>query len=334
MILLGVDIGGTKVETARVTCVGDAMIVRDVVRTDSAKVPDLAAWLKSTVGPEVEAIGIGVAGPVFERRVKVTNLPWEIDASEVERALGIPVTLVNDLAAHAYGLSYLGADGLSTLNVGRPKPGNRVLIAAGTGLGEALLFWDGTSHRPSATEGGHTDFASRDGDEIELLSFLLKKYERVSVERVVSGRDGWRNLHDFLVASGRVTVPEGWRARLKDERDIGRWIGAAAAEGQAFASEALRWFCRLYGAEAGNLALKGMAVNGVYVGGGIAARHVERLKDGEFMTAFAKKGRFSPMLAEMPVHVVVDPHAALKGAAAAALARGGCDRSPPRPTTS
>lgn len=317
-MFLAVDIGGTKVGVARVTRQQGRLKVLDVARHASRDFPDLAALLAGFVGvaDRPKAIGIGVAGPVLGRKVRLTNLPWEIDADSLERALGCPVALMNDLEAFGHGLDHV--DDLVTLNRGEPRPGNRAIIAAGTGLGESIVFFDGRRYLPSASEGGHTGFSPRNADEIELLQFLMTRYEHVSWERVVSGLDGFRNLFDFLRTSGRITVPADFLARVGETRDIGEPLAAAKAAGEPFALEIYAWFVRLYGAEAANLALKAMSVGGLYVAGGIAPRILPELQSGAFMTAFTAKGRFRAMLAAMPVHVVTDPHTALKGAAAAA----------------
>lgn len=319
-MILGVDIGGTKIQIAKVERRADKLEVRDVVRQSSDGFAGLGDVLRATRGDaRLEGVGIGVAGPVFDRRVKLTNLPWGIDARELERELGVPVALMNDIEAFGHGLAHLDAGGFETLNEGKELPGNRALIAAGTGLGQGLLFWDGRRHLPSASEGGHTDFAPRDDDEIELLRFLRGRYERVSWERVVSGSFGFRNLYDFLSETKRVVVPAERAREFAGEKDVGHLVDAAARAGEPFAREIMRWFVRLYGSEAGNLGLKALSVGGLYVAGGIAQRHAERFHDGVFMNAFVAKGRFTPLLEAMPVRLVTDPHAALKGAAGAAM---------------
>jgi glucokinase len=204
---------------------------------------------------------------------------------------------------------------LVTLQKGRPRPGNRALIAAGTGLGEATLFWQGGAYVPSASEGGHTSFSPTSQDQVELLRHLLGRYEHVSWERVVSGIDGFRNLADFLHVSGRITLPPEIPLESLNSRDVGPIVTEAASSGEKWAQVVMEWFVRLYGAEAGNVALKSMAVGGVYIAGGIAPKILPWLMQGEFVAAFAEKGRFTDFLREIPVHVVTDEHAALRGAA-------------------
>jgi glucokinase len=260
-------------------------------------------------------MAIGVAGPVLGRLVRLTNLPWSIDADQLESVLRCPVVLMNDLEAHGWAVALSSPRDLVTLQKGRPRAGNRALIAAGTGLGEATLFWQDGTHVPSASEGGHTSFSPTSPDEVELLSYLLGRYSHVSWERLVSGTFGFRNLVDFLRASGRISLPQHISAESLDSRDVGPLVTDAATNGDEWAQVVMQWFVRLYGAEAGNLALKSMAVNGVYIAGGIAPKILSWLKDGEFVSAFANKGRFADFMRDIPIHVVTDEHAALRGAA-------------------
>lgn len=316
-MLVAIDIGGTKitVATAAVTSAGD-MQLGEVTRHSSTDHPDLADLLRARLGTATpNAIAIGVAGPVLGRVVRLTNLSWSIDADYLERVLHCPVVLMNDLEAHGWAVAHARPRDLVTLQKGRPRPGNRALIAAGTGLGEATLFWQSGSYVPSASEGGHTSFSPTSPEQVELLSFLLGRYEHVSWERVVSGIDGFRNLVDFLKASGRITLPPDLAPDIVKSRDVGPLVTEAASAGAAWGQMVLRWFVRLYGAEAGNLALKSMAVGGIYVAGGIAPKILPWLEQGDFVSAFNQKGRFADFLREIPVHVVTDEHAALRGAA-------------------
>lgn len=319
--VLAIDIGGTKVVCARVEARGESLTVFDVVRYPSREHAALATIVADYLNKTkltVEAVGIGVAGPVQDGVAHVTNLPWTVDARALSRALGgVPVFLLNDLAAHGHGLADVAPEHLLTLHEGQSRPGNRALIAAGTGLGQAILFFDGKRHVPSASEGGHTAFSPLTVDDDDLLRFLRTRYRgHVSWERVVSGLDGFRNLYDFL-QSVRGERPSAALAAATDgAHDIGEAVLDAAAAGEPFAEKVVRWFVRLYGAETGNLALKALAVGGVYVGGGIAPRLGRRwLEAGGFVAAMTAKGRFADLLAAMPVHVVTDPDLALKGAA-------------------
>ena len=227
-------------------------------------------------------------------------------------------------------MAQLAATELKQLQAGRPTPGNRALIAAGTGLGEAVIVWDGATHRPSASEGGHVDFASRDALEDELSVWLRGRYHRVSYERVLSGA-GLADLYRFLGSTGRGVEPPEIAQRFAAAADPAAVVSAAALDGSCErAAMALDRFVRIYGAEAGNLALKSLAVNGLFIGGGIGPRIAPALESGAFVQAFCDKGRLSPVLRQIPVHLILDDRAALWGAAAFALtgaARGDSARA-------
>jgi glucokinase len=274
----------------------------------------------------IDAGAIGVAGPVHANRCRTTNLPWSLDGAALAQQLGLAdLTLMNDLEAVGWGLELLRPAELLELQVGDPGAvGNRAVIAAGTGLGEAGLFWDGVAHRPFATEGGHADFAPRNELEIALLEHLRREHARVSWERVLSG-PGLGNLARFLLeehAAARVAnvgtaadEPPGLADEL-GSGDAGAIVARHAAEGtSAVCARALDLFVELYGAEAGNLALKTKATGGLYIGGGIAPRMLDQLKSGAFLEAFRAKGRMRPLLEAMPVRVVLNPGTALLGAA-------------------
>jgi glucokinase len=233
---------------------------------------------------------------------------------------GAEVLLLNDLEANAYGLSELAEDDLETLQSGPRLAGNRALIAAGTGLGEAVLVRDGHRWRPTPSEGGHTDFGPRDAFEDELLLWLRGRHGHVSYERILSG-PGLADLYRFLTVTGRGAEPSGFAARFAAAADPAAAVTAAALDGSCERARlAVERFCGIYGAEAGNLALKALAVGGVFVGGGIAPRIRPLLRDGRFVSAFGDKGRLAPLVASIPVHVILDDHTALWGAAAVAQA--------------
>ena len=196
--------------------------------------------------------------------------------------------------------------------------GNRAVISAGTGLGEAGLFWDGGEYRPFATEGGHADFAPRNHLEMNLLDYLLKRHSRVSVERVVSGQ-GLFNIYQFLKDTGHGEE-EAWLVDQMRQKDPPVVITENALKGKnSLCTQALDLFVSLYGAEAGNMALKVMATGGVYLGGGIAPKIIAKLRDPVFMNAFTAKGRMKPLLQAIPVRVILNPKAALLGAARHAM---------------
>ena len=230
------------------------------------------------------------------------------------------MTLLNDLEATAHGLATLGDADLRVLQDGAPGPGNRALIAAGTGLGEAILVWDGAGWKPMASEGGHTDFGARDALEDELLLWLRGKYGRVSYERVLSG-PGLADLYRFFRETRRGDEPEDVAARFDRADQPAAIVTETALDGSCERARlALDRFVAIYGAEAGNLALKAMALGGVYVGGGIAPIILPTLTRGGFVRTFFDKGRLSPILTRIPVSVVLDARTALWGAAAYALA--------------
>jgi glucokinase len=271
----------------------------------------------------VTAACFGVPGPVRDGRLRLTNLPWTLDSRELSVSLGVNhVFLINDLEANGYGVDELTADQIYTLSEGDPSQiGNRALIAAGTGLGEGLLIWNGRTHTPYPSEGGHADYAPRNEDEIDLLRFLKQKYNgRISQERVVTG-PGLTNIYEFLREVRGVDEPNWLAGRMAAEDPNAVITELALAAKSEICEKALDMFVSAYGAEAGNLALKLLSVGGVYVGGGIAPRIIEKIKDGRFMKAFTDKGRLSQLLVNMPVRIILDSRAALLGAAAYAEGR-------------
>lgn len=325
-IIWGIDVGGTKVEIAHFDAtlpVPRLVGSRRYASRDHAGLELVLQDYAAKTGTRPTAVGVGVAGPVVSGTAKLTNLPWLLDQRALTQECGAPAFLMNDLEAHAHGISTVPEDKRLTLNAGKPRPGNAALIAAGTGLGEAVLFWDGRRHVPAPSEGSHASFGPRNQDEIELLQFLLKRFDHVSWERVVSGTFGFASLTDFLSTTGRVTIPVAWAAKRPAAGGLGPWIIDAATAGEAFAHTVLQWFVRLYGAEAGNLALKVLAVGGVFVGGGIAPRIVKELQSGAFMDGFTAKGRFRALLTDIPVYVLLDEQLALRGAAVFAAKSAG-----------
>jgi glucokinase len=276
--------------------------------------------------PPVEPVRLsaacfGVAGPVIENHSRTTNLPWVVDGSAIAKQFDIPrVQLLNDLEATAYGILWLRPDELEVLNPGSPprKRQALALIAAGTGLGEGILFWDGKSYRPMPSEGGHADFAPTNDYEIDLLRYLRTQYLHVSYERVVSG-PGLHAVYEFIRDSKRNEPT--WLAEKIKAGNPAAEIAAAGLQGQAeIAVQALDLFASIYGAEAGNLALKALSLDGVYVAGGIAPKIITKLKDGTFLKAFTNKGRYKRLLSTIPVKVVMNQEAGLLGAASVASA--------------
>jgi glucokinase len=253
---------------------------------------------------------------VVEGKIKTPNLPWMIDRAELSRALKLAsVDLLNDLEAAAYGIFTLEDDEFFTLNAGVIRSaGNKALIAAGTGLGEAILYDDGRHFRPLASEGGHADFAPRNETEIALLRYLLGRFQHVSYERVLSG-PGLLNVYRFLKESRTVEEPQWLAARLADAEDASAEISKAALANEAeICVKALDLFVSVYGAEAGNLALRAKSLRGLYIGGGIAPKVLTKLRDGAFMRAFVDKGRYAEFVSAVPVQVMLNDQAALRGA--------------------
>jgi glucokinase len=319
MILAG-DIGGTSARLAYFELRNGRLTVV-VERTYRSREQ---TSLESAIGKfiteqniRVQVACFGIAGPIRDRKVITPNLPWQIDAAVLERELGIArVGLLNDLEANAYGLSELAEVDYAVLASGAPRAiGNQAVISAGTGLGEAGLYWDGASHHPFPCEGGHADFAPANDLQIELLQYLMKKFGgHVSIERVLSG-PGLYNVYQFLRDTGKG-MEESW---LKDEmktQDPSALISQYGLSGKSpLCAMALEVFVDIYGAEAGNFALKVMALGGVYVGGGIAPKILPKLQHPRFMQAFKNKGRLAALLEQMPVRVILNDKTALLGAA-------------------
>jgi glucokinase len=321
MILAG-DIGGTNTRIA----VFDPHIspLRPLRQADyhSNNHPGLAEIALDFLSSHHETIDsccFGVAGPVVDGKSNPTNLPWALDSTEMASRLKAPCTLINDLEANAYGIAALQPQDFAVLQPGKPqKDGNAAVISAGTGLGEAGLFNDGKGYRPFASEGGHATFAPRNVLEIDLLNYLLKRFDHVSWERVLSG-PGFLNIYEFFRDTGRGEEPSWLTERLRTG-DRSATIASTAIHGESkLCSLALDLFVSLYGAEAGNLALKMMATGGVYLGGGIAPRILGQLKKGTFLLSFAAKGRMHHTLGDIPILVILNDHASLIGAARCAV---------------
>lgn len=317
MRVLAGDIGGTNARLAIYDVEDERYELESSETYPSQRFDSLAAIVRAFVSDretEVQRACFGVPGPVKGRRAQTTNLPWLVRAAELAASVGVDqVAVINDLEAQAHGIVTLASDDLVTLNAGDPRAlGNRALIAAGTGLGQAGLFWDGENHHPFACEGGHTSFAPRGVVQTALLEYLSERFEHVSWERVVSG-PGLVSLHDFLVEHRRFKLPADHDVPDPEAPEA---ITESAMAGRCpVCVEALELFVQLYGAEAGNLALKIMARGGLYIGGGIAPKIIEVLKEPPFIEAFLAKGRMRPLLEAMPVRVILNERTALQGAA-------------------
>jgi len=263
----------------------------------------------------------GVAGPVRNGKVETSNLPWVVDSKRLASELRLPsAILINDLEANAWGIAALQPDDVVVLNQVKDAPvGNKAVIAAGTGLGEAGMYWDGSKHHVFASEGGHTDFAPRNELEVDLLNYLRARFGHVSYERIVSG-PGLVNVFHFLRDTCRGAEPS-WLTEQMASSDPAASISMAALAGKCGLCEhAVDLFVSLYGAEAGNLALKIMATGGVYVGGGIAPKMLPKLAGPLFMQSFTGKGRMQTLLESIPVKVIKNEKLALLGAARYAVA--------------
>ena len=323
MILAG-DIGGTKTILALYEEAGDELRKLRDARYPSAEHDSLEGIIETFLGRdrglELRAACFGVAGAVIDGRSQATNLSWVMDESSLEEATGASrVKLLNDLQAMAYGMLHLPAEDFAHLNLGNRKDrrGNVAVIAAGTGLGEAMLYWDGKEHHPIASEGGHADFAPQSDQEIELLRYLRAKLDgHVSFERVLSG-PGLFNIYQFLRDTGQGEEPE-WLARELGQGDPNVTVtkyGLPPGGEVPLCAAAIELFSSIYGAEAGNMALRILAVGGVFVGGGIAPKLLPALQGGAFMRGFADKGRFSELLSKIEVCVSLNPRTPLIGAA-------------------
>ncbi|MFQ5664403.1 MAG: glucokinase [Terriglobia bacterium] len=322
MILAG-DIGGTKSLLAYFSPQDEPRQPHYETSLPSRNYLGLTEVLKDFLAKNpapVEFACFGVPGPVAEGRCETPNLPWVVDARDLRRVTHSEVVLINDLEATAYGIAALRPQELFALSEGKPAPqGNAALIAPGTGLGEAMLFWDGEQHRPAASEGGHTSFAAQNALEMNFLRYLLKEFDHVSYDRVVTG-SGLRRLYDFLKETGYAEEPSWLREELASAEDPAAVISRAALEKRSeLCVKALDMWVSIFGAEAGNLALKALATAGVFLGGGIAPKILPKLKDGTFLTAFQHKGRLSSVVGQIPVRVILNDKTALYGTAGYAL---------------
>lgn len=319
MILAG-DIGGTKTVIGLFEEAGGTLrAAREETfpsRSHGALEEILDRFLGRGSRPAIRAACFGVAGPVVDGRSKTTNLPWELDEVALARTVGAPrAKLLNDLEAAAYGMLFLAPGDLRTLHPGAgPRRGNIAVIAAGTGLGEGTLYWDGDRYHPIASEGGHADFAPRTDLEVELLGSLRREFGHVSYERLLSG-PGLFNIYRFLRDSGYAEEPAWLREQLAGGDPSATITRLALAGGHPLCTASLDLFVAIYGAEAGNLALRCLAVGGVYVGGGIAPKILPKLQDGTFVRAFTEKGRLTELMRTIEVKVALNTDAPLIGAA-------------------
>jgi len=320
MILAG-DIGGTKTNLALFEVKEKKLIIyaqSQFVSRNYASLSDIIHLFKEQYQlPVIDSACFGIAGPVIDQKCKTTNLPWNITNSELQNILHTSkVHLLNDLEATAYGMLYLDEDEFVNLNPSTTRTkGNRAVIAAGTGLGEAILYFDGTAYHPIGSEGGHTDFAPVTAQQDALLNWLREHYpSHVSYERILSG-PGIYTLYKFLSESGFAPQPLSMLNITPSEDRSAMVSECALKENDPLCVETLKLFSEIYGAEAGNLALKSMSLGGVYIGGGIAPKILPFLKNQHFMNAFVAKGRFEELLRSMQVKISLNQETALFGAA-------------------
>jgi glucokinase len=325
MILAG-DIGGTNARLAffDVTDGHFRLISASVFHSrEYSGLDQIVSRFVDNSNLHPDAACFGVAGPVRNGRVEASNLPWTIESKRLADELNLKqALLINDLEANAWGIATLDPKDVVSLNQVKENPvGNQAVISAGTGLGEAGMYWDGSKHHIFASEGGHSDFAPRNELEMDLFRYLSGRYGHVSYERIVSG-PGLVNVFHFLRDTGRGTEPQ-WLSDEIASADPAATISRAALEGAcSLCEQALDLFVSVYAAEAGNLALKLMATGGVFLGGGIAPKMLPKLSGPLFMNAFVGKGRMQALLEAIPVKVITNDKAALMGAARCAAANG------------
>jgi glucokinase len=334
MILAG-DVGGTKCNLALFEERGESLHLAMKRRFATREFASLDGLIErffreyeaesgAPLESRIAAAGFGVAGAVVDGRLVANNIPWNLSASKLAASLNLEpeqLVLINDLVATAYGLVHLTKDDFLVLNPGVPQfNGNQALIAAGTGLGEAMILWDGSQYRASPSEGGSADFAPRTDREIRLLQFLKKRLPRVSCEEIFSGR-GFRKLHEFLDSS--VAHPTFELAESASASEITHNALAGACP---VCVEVLDWWIDAFGAEAGNLALRVLAYGGVYFAGGIVVKILPKLQQSNFCRSFADKGPLSVILSKIPISVVLNEDAPLLGAAHQAFASASAPR--------
>ena len=319
MKVLAGDIGGTKTSLAIFEVDGtklDMLTLEKYPSQQYGTLDEIVRQFVETQSLQCDWASFGIAGPVRNGRAETTNLPWMIDAQRLTDDIGFrKVWLMNDLEANAWGISALEEKDFCVLCEGKPDPnGNASIISAGTGLGQAGLYWNGSEHRPFASEGGHSDFAPHSDLEIALLQYLKQRHPHVSWERVVSGM-GLVNIYEFL-RDHRGTETPAWLAEEMNAGDKAAAISKAANNKNCpICAETLELFIHLYGVEAGNQALKIMSTAGVYLGGGIAPKNLNLFREGTFLKSFRAKGRMESLMHDIPVKVILNDLTALYGPA-------------------
>jgi len=326
MILAG-DIGGTHARLAFFDATDGKFRLHSssvFPSREYAGLDEIVARFAASSSVHADSACFGIAGPVRNGRVEASNLPWVVEGKRLAEELHLDhALLINDLEANAWGISTLEPGDVVALNQVKGTPiGNQAVISAGTGLGEAGMYWDGSRFRIFASEGGHSDFAPRSEIETDLLRYLRERFGHVSYERIVSG-PGLVNIFHFLRDTGHGSEPS-WLSEEMQHSDPAVAISRAALEAKCpLCEQAVDIFVSIYGAEAGNLALKIMATGGVYLGGGIAPKMLPKLSGPLFMQSFISKGRMQSLMESIPVKVITNENAALMGAARCAVARAG-----------
>jgi len=319
-VILAGDIGATRTRLAAFQSEGnrlDCVVQKTYASQERSGLRDVLVEFIRSEGIPVHSACFGVAGPVRGGQSKISNLPWTIDCQELATQLKLSsVGLLNDLEAFAYGIDALESKDFVTLSEGaQDAEGNRAVISAKTGLGVAGLYWDGFRHHPFACEGGHADFAPKNELQVELLHYLQKRYGHISCERILSG-PGIRNIYDFMRDSKKAEEPSSVRDQISAAHDPTALIAQLALQGASpICEQTMALFVSVFGAEAGNCALRYMTTGGIYIGGIIAAKNLEQMKDPAFLQAFFDKGRMGALLKDMPVKVIVNDDCGLIGSA-------------------
>jgi glucokinase len=314
--ILAADIGGTKTNVALYQSGSDGLTITREQRYVSADHPSLTDIIHDFCGNTLpDRISAAVAGPVIDGKSRLTNLPWVLDSKAMSQDLQIPVCFINDLEATAYGLAGLKEEDQTSLATGDPNAkGNMAILAPGTGLGEAGLYWDGQHYHPFATEGGHSDFAPRTAQDVELFYYLQKQFGHVSWERVVSGM-GIKNIFHFLTESEQEQIPEWLSARFPDADPAAVISQAAMRHEDPVCTETMDLFVRYMATEAASLVLKLMATGGLYLAGGIPPKILPLLQSDNWSKNFDNNGRMHDLSDRVPIHVVLNDKMALQGAA-------------------
>jgi glucokinase len=314
--ILAADIGGTKTNIALYQADSSGLKMTNQKRYVSKDHSSLNDIIHDFSGGNLpDRISAAVAGPVIQGKSKLTNLPWILDSEAMSKEMKVPVCFINDLEATAYGMAGLGEDELTTLAEGEAgSKGNIAIIAPGTGLGEAGLFWDGQRYHPFATEGGHSDFGPRTSTDVDIFYYLQKQFGHVSWERVVSGM-GIKNIFHFLTDNRKEQIPEWLSQRMQDEDPAAVISQAALHHEDLFCAETMELFVRYLATEAASLVLKLMATGGLYLAGGIPPKIVPLLQTDSWTKNFDNNGRMHDLSDRIPVHVVLNDKMALQGAA-------------------